>query len=232
MMIKRPANERGHADFGWLDTWHTFSFGRYHDPDHMGFRDLRVINDDVVQPGEGFGTHPHRDMEIVTYVLDGALEHKDSMGSGSVLRPGDVQRMSAGRGVTHSEFNHSHDEPVRLLQIWVLPEKDGLEPSYEEKHFDREAMRGRLVPLVTPGGVDETLAIHQDVRIYASRPAADQAVDLKLAAGRYAWIQVATGTIRVGEIELDAGDGLAISEETAFTIAGVEDAEFLIFDLK
>ncbi|MBD3222446.1 pirin family protein [bacterium] len=232
MMIRRPADERGHADFGWLDTHHTFSFGRYHDPAHMGFRDLRVINDDIVEPGQGFGTHPHRDMEIVTYVLDGALEHRDSLGSGSVLRHGDVQRMTAGRGITHSEFNHSADERVRLLQIWILPGEEGLDPGYEERHFPPELLRGELVPLVTPDGEGGALRIHQDVRLLATRLVAGEQVVWPLRPGRHAWVQMARGQARVGDIDLAEGDGLAISEEEAVPIVGTGDAEILLFDLR
>jgi redox-sensitive bicupin YhaK (pirin superfamily) len=232
MIKRRPADQRGHANFGWLDTWHTFSFGRYHDPEHMGFRDLRVINDDIVSPGQGFGTHPHRDMEIVTYVLDGALEHRDSLGSGSVLRHGDVQRMTAGRGVTHSEFNHSADEDLRLLQIWILPEREGLDPGYEERRFDVEAMRGQFVPLVTPDGEGDSLRIHQDVRILATRLAGGETAEWPLADGRHAWVQMARGRARLNGIELGQGDGAALSDESTVQLEGVADAEILVFDLK
>jgi redox-sensitive bicupin YhaK (pirin superfamily) len=231
MIKRRPASERGHFDHGWLDTWHTFSFGEYRDPEHMGFRSLRVINDDVVQAGQGFGKHPHRDMEIVTYVLDGALAHEDSMGNGSVLRHGDVQRMSAGRGVLHSEFNHSRDEPVRLLQIWLLPERAGIDPGYEEKHFPVEEKRGRLQLLVSPGGEDGALRIHQDARIYSTVLAAGESVAHGLAAGRHAWVQVARGTVRLNGVELGEGDGAAVSEEGELRLEGVDGAEALIFDL-
>lgn len=231
MITKRPAQARGHANHGWLDTWHTFSFGRYYDPQHMGFRDLRVINDDVVAPGAGFGTHPHDNMEIVTYVLDGALEHKDSLGTGSVLRPGDVQRMSAGTGVTHSEFNHSPDEPLRLLQIWILPAERGLEPGYEEKTFPAAGKRGRLQAIVTPDGRDGSLRIHQDVAMHASILGPGQTAALDLAPGRHAWVQVARGRVRVGGVELEHGDGAAVSGEPRLEFTGKEEAEFLVFDL-
>lgn len=235
MMMLRSAAERGHADHGWLDTYHTFSFGDYFDPEHMGFRDLRVLNDDTVQPGQGFGTHGHKDMEIVTYVLDGALEHKDSLGTGSVLYPGDVQRMTAGRGVTHSEFNHSTEEPGRFLQIWILPERRDLEPGYEEKHFSAEEKRGRLRLIVSPRGSDGSLKVHQDVRIYATILDADQSVRHRLAPGRHAWIQVARGTVLVNGEELVQGDGLAVSNEDSVEIRGNRNSkggEVLLFDLK
>lgn len=231
MITRRPARERGHADHGWLDTWHTFSFARYYDPQHMGFRTLRVINDDVVKAGAGFGTHPHDNMEIVTYVLDGALEHRDSMGTGSVLRPGDVQRMTAGTGVTHSEFNHSADEDLRLLQIWILPEKRGLEPGYEEANFDVADKRDRLRLVVSPDGRDGSLTIHQDVALYASVLDEGRTVTHALKPGRHAWVQVARGRIEVNGVTLEQGDGAAVSDETKLEIAGRKQAEFLLFDL-
>ncbi|MFO7610257.1 MAG: pirin family protein [Candidatus Krumholzibacteriia bacterium] len=231
MITKRPAQARGHANHGWLDTWHTFSFAGYRDPEHMGFRDLRVINDDVVAPGAGFGTHPHANMEIVTYVLDGALEHKDSMGTGSVLRPGDVQRMSAGTGVTHSEFNHSADKPLRLLQIWILPAEPDLAPGYEEKTFPAAGKRGRLQPIVTPDGRDGSLRIHQDVAMHAAILGPGQTAGLDLAPGRHAWVQVARGRVEVNGIELEHGDGAAVSDEARLEFTGRDEAEFLVFDL-
>ena len=232
MMRLRPADQRGHFDHGWLDTRHSFSFGAYHDPEHMGFRDLRVINDDLVQPGQGFGTHGHRDMEILTYVLDGALEHKDSTGGGSILRPGDVQRMTAGRGIRHSEFNPTDDEELRLLQIWILPEREGLEPGYEEKNFPRTQRQGRLKLIASPGGEDDSLRIHQDVRVYAGILGAGERAEHEPAPGRHAWLQVARGRLRVGDLELMDGDGLAVSEEDKLELEGLEDAEVLLFDLK
>ena len=231
MLTKRPARERGHADHGWLDTWHTFSFARYYDPGHMGFRSLRVINDDTVAPGAGFGTHPHDNMEIVTYVLDGALEHEDSMGTGSVLRPGDVQRLSAGTGVTHSEFNHSPDEPLRLLQIWLLPAARGIEPGYEEKTFPAAEKRGRLRLIVSPDGRDGSLTIHQDASIYASVLEKGETAALDLAPGRHAWVQVASGAVAVNGLELAPGDGLAAGDEPRLEFTGRRGAEFLVFDL-
>ncbi|MBE0566415.1 MAG: pirin family protein [Krumholzibacteria bacterium] len=231
MITKRPAQERGHANHGWLDTWHTFSFARYYDPEHMGFRDLRVINDDVVAPGAGFGTHPHDNMEIVTYVLEGALEHKDSLGTGSVLRPGDVQRMSAGTGVTHSEFNHFPDKPLRLLQIWILPAERGIAPGYEEKTFAAAEKRGRLRLIVSPDGRDGSLRIHQDVAVHASILGDGETVSHALAPGRHAWVQVARGTVTMNGVELGQGDGAAVGAEDRLEFAGRDEAEFLVFDL-
>lgn len=231
MMRLRPANERGHADHGWLKTNFSFSFADYHDPAHMGFRDLRVLNDDIIMQGQGFGTHGHRDMEIITYVIKGALEHRDSMGTGSVLRRGDVQRMTAGSGVTHSEFNHSPDDPLRLLQIWVLPEAKGITPGYEEKKFSDDDKRGRLRLLVSPESTDGSLRIHQDVKVYASILDPDDEVRHEIASERHAWIQVAQGKITVNGTELIEGDGAAVSEETELNFQGVEQAEFLLFDL-
>ncbi len=231
MITLRPAGERGHADHGWLDTWHTFSFAGYRDPRHMGFRSLRVINDDVVAAGAGFGTHPHDNMEIVTYVLEGALEHKDSLGTGSVLRPGDVQRMSAGTGVTHSEFNHSADEPLRLLQIWIRPAERGIAPGYEEKTFTEADKRGRLRLIVAPDGREGSLRIHQDVAVYASILEAGESVTHALAPGRHAWVQVASGSVTLGGVRLGQGDGAAVSDEAELVFAATVRAEFLVFDL-
>ena len=231
MITRRPAHERGHANHGWLDTWHTFSFAGYRDPRHMGFRSLRVINDDIVAAGAGFGTHPHDNMEIVTYVLEGALEHRDSLGTGSVLRPGDVQRMSAGTGVTHSEFNHSPDEPLRLLQIWILPAERGIAPGYEEKHFAEADKRGRLRLIVSPDGRDGSLRIHQDVAVQAAILEAGETVSHELAAGRHAWVQVASGSVSLNGVELGQGDGAAVSDESRLAFAAGERTEFLVFDL-
>ncbi|MEZ4389203.1 MAG: pirin family protein [Candidatus Krumholzibacteriia bacterium] len=232
MKTLRPADQRGHADHGWLQTWHTFSFGQYRDPAHMGFSDLRVINDDRVAAGQGFGTHPHRDMEIITYVLDGALEHRDSLGTGSVLRYGDVQRMTAGRGITHSEFNPSPDHPLHLLQIWILPAAVGLDPGYEERHFDPAARQGRWQAIATPDGADGSLRIHQDTRLHAVRLAADEQVTYDLAKGRRAWLQVARGRARLDQLDLEAGDGVAVADELGLTLTGLADAELLLFDLR
>jgi len=231
MITIRRARERGHADHGWLDTWHTFSFADYHDPRHMGFRALRVINEDVVAPGRGFGTHPHRDMEIVTYVLDGALEHKDSMGTQSVIVPGEVQRMSAGTGVLHSEFNHSKTDPVHLLQIWLLPARPGIEPSYEQTFFPDEEKRGRLRLVASPDGADGSVTIHQDARLYASLLAPGQEVAHEIAPGRHAWIHVARGTASLNGQALEAGDGAAVSDEPRVVLRGTGNAEILLFDL-
>jgi redox-sensitive bicupin YhaK (pirin superfamily) len=231
-MIKiRKAEERGHFDFGWLNTYHTFSFGDYYDPRNMGFRTLRVINEDFVHAGRGFPTHGHRDMEIITYVLEGGLAHKDSMGNGSIIRPGDVQRMSAGTGVMHSEANPSADESVHLLQIWILPGETGVEPSYEEKKFDDEEKRGRLRLVVSPDGRDGSVRIHQDASVYATVLDPGQQVGHELRPGRHAWLQVARGAIEVNGHELKQGDGAAVSEEPGLTITGSERSEALLFDL-
>ncbi len=231
MLTIRKAEDRGHFDFGWLDTRHTFSFGEYYDPKHMGFRALRVINEDVVRGGGGFGTHPHRDMEIVTYVLAGALAHKDSMGNGSTIRPDDVQRMSAGTGVTHSEHNGSASDSVHLLQIWILPEKNGTVPSYEQRAFPACDKRGKLRLVGARDGRDGAVTIHQDVALYASLLAPGERVEHALAAGRHAWVQVVRGRVDVDGHALDAGDGAAVSDEKQIAIAGVDDAEILLFDL-
>jgi len=232
MITVRPARERGHANHGWLDTWHSFSFADYHDPRHMGFRALRVLNDDTVQPGEGFGTHGHRDMEIVSYVLEGALAHKDSMGSGSTIVPGDVQYMSAGTGVMHSEFNGSETEPVHFVQIWILPDRAGHKPKYAEKRFEKADKTNRLRLVVSPDGADGSLAIRQDVRLYASVLENGAETALSLAKGRHLWVQALRGTVEVNGKTLSAGDGLAASDETAFTFTAPKgEAEFLVFDL-
>ncbi len=232
MIQIRRAAERGHANHGWLNSHHTFSFARYHDPKYMGFKTLRVLNDDTVQPGQGFGTHSHQDMEIISYVVNGAMEHKDSMGTGSVLQPGDVQRMSAGRGVTHSEFNHSPTEPLRFLQIWVLPESEGIDPSYEERHFAETEKRSRLRLIVSPDGEEGSLRIHQDVRVYASILAKSESVEHEISSGRHAWVQVVQGSLSLNGDELHEGDGAAVSDLAQLSFEGVEEAEFLIFDLK
>jgi redox-sensitive bicupin YhaK (pirin superfamily) len=231
MIEVRRAEERGHANHGWLDTKHTFSFASYYDPRHMGFRALRVINDDTVAPGMGFGTHGHRDMEIISYVLDGALSHRDSTGGGSTIRPGDVQRMSAGTGVRHSEFNGSKSEPVHFLQIWILPEADGIEPGYEERRFDDEEKRNRLRLIASRDARDGSVTIHQDVSVYATRLDAGREVVHPLDEGRHAWLHVATGAAVVNGELLRAGDGAAVSGETAITLVGEEEGELLLFDL-
>lgn len=231
MLQVRAANDRGHADFGWLDSRHTFSFGNYYDPDHMGFGVLRVINEDRVQPSKGFGTHGHRDMEIISYVLQGALEHKDSLGTGSVIRPGDVQRMSAGTGVQHSEFNHSDSEPVHFLQIWILPNRRGLTPGYAEARIPDEEKRGRLRLIVSGDGRDGALPIHQDADLYASLLSKGESVEHGFAPGRKGWIQLARGNATVNNTPLAAGDGAAIVNEEFVTIRGDSEAEILLFDM-
>jgi redox-sensitive bicupin YhaK (pirin superfamily) len=231
MMRIRLAEERGRADHGWLRSYHSFSFADYYDPAHMGFRSLRVINEDRVQPTRGFGTHPHRDMEIVSYVLEGALEHKDSMGFGSVIRPGDVQRMSAGTGVTHSEFNASATEIVHFLQIWLLPERRGIEPGYEQKAFSNEEKNGRLRLVASSDGREGSVTIHTDARVYAGIFAAGQAAELSLPRSRHAWVQVARGHVRVNGQDLEAGDGAAVSDESSLGVEGTDGGEVLVFDL-
>ncbi|HET6470830.1 MAG TPA: pirin family protein [Pseudomonadales bacterium] len=233
MTAVRKAKDRGAANFGWLDSRHTFSFGSYYDPRFMGFGTLRVINEDRVAPAKGFDTHGHRDMEIVSYVLDGALEHKDSIGTGSVIRPGDVQRMSAGTGIRHSEFNHSRAEPVHFLQIWIEPERDGITPSYEQKTFTADDKRGRLRLVGSRDGRDGSVTIHQDVDLFASVLGRGQSVTHALGAGRKGWLQVARGTVTVGEQTLAVGDGVAFDavQTIAITGAGDGDAEVLLFDM-
>ena len=231
MMTIRRASDRLHSNFGWLDSHHTFSFGHHHDPNHMGFRALRVINDDRVSAGKGFGTHPHRDMEILSYVLSGAMEHKDSMGTGSVIRSGDVQRMSAGTGVTHSEFNHSAAEPVHFLQIWLLPTSRGLKPGYDQKHFPEEARRGALMLVASPDGRGGSLSINSDVDLYAGLVDGDEVASLKLNRGGHAWVHVASGSVKLGAHVLEAGDGVAIEDAKALTFTNGHEANVLVFDL-
>jgi quercetin 2,3-dioxygenase len=231
MVTVRRAEERGHADHGWLNTYHTFSFASYYDPAHMGFRGLRVINEDRVRPGEGFGTHPHRDMEILSYVLEGGLEHRDSMGNGSVIRPGEIQRMSAGTGVTHSEFNASSEELVHFLQIWLLPERRGIEPGYEQKQISDRELDGALRLVASPDGGDGGVTIHAAARVYAGRFGTGAGAELPLPPGRHAWVHVARGRVRINGQDLKAGDGAAISEEPAVRIDGFDAGEVLVFDL-
>ncbi len=231
MIARRPAADRGVTDLGWLDSRHTFSFGAYDDPVNMGFRALRVINDDRVRGGAGFGRHPHRDMEIFTYVLAGRLTHQDSLGAGSTVGPGDVQKMSAGTGILHSEFNPSPEEALRFLQVWILPERAGLAPSYEQKAYGDAAKRGRLKLIGSRDGRSGSIVFHQDVAIYASILAPGQTVEHRPAAGRGVWLQVARGAITVNGEHLDEGDGIAIEAEGTLTIRGVTEAEFLLFDL-
>ena len=231
-MIKlRPATERGHADHGWLDTYHTFSFASYRDRDHMGFRALRVMNEDFVKPGQGFGTHPHSDMEIVTYVLEGALEHRDSMGNGEVLRPGEFQRMSAGTGITHSEFNPSSDEPVHLYQIWLFPERRGIEPSYEQKSFAANERHNRLRLVASRDAAEGSLLIHQDARIYLATLDAGQTLEHEIGPARHAWLQVLRGEVKADGLSMQAGDGAAISDESRLSITAATASEIMLFDL-
>jgi redox-sensitive bicupin YhaK (pirin superfamily) len=227
----RRANERGHADHGWLDSFHTFSFADYHDPRHMGFRALRVINEDRVAPGKGFGTHGHRDMEIISYPLSGALEHKDSTGTGSVIHHGDVQRMSAGTGVMHSEYNASKTEKVHFLQIWIMPNKRGFGPSYEERHFAPEEKAGKLRLIAAPGGAEDSLSIQADARVYAGELGQGQSQTVTLAKGRGVWVHVARGSVEVAGEKLSAGDAIAIEDEAEVTLTGVDKGEVLLFDL-
>ncbi len=232
MMILRPAAERGHAKHGWLDSHHTFSFADYYDAEHMGFRALRVINEDRVLPAQGFGTHSHRDMEILSYVLEGALEHKDSMGTGSIIRPGDVQRMSAGSGVAHSEFNASKSDVVHFLQIWLMPEQRGIKPSYEQKTFSADEKRGKLRLVASADGREGSLTINTDASVYAGLFAQGESAALALGPSRHAWLQVARGKVRVNGRELAAGDGAAFTQEAEVRLEGVEQAgEVLVFDL-
>lgn len=231
MIRIRPSGDRGHFDFGWLSTRHTFSFGEYQDPAQMQFRSLRVINEDWIQPGQGFGTHPHRDMEILTWVLEGALEHKDSLGSGGAIRPGDLQRMSAGTGILHSEFNASATEPVHLLQIWLLPEAKGRAPRYGQAEFPAEGRRNRLQLLASRSGREGSLDIHQDAELWVAELEPGIPLEHLLAEGRGAWIQVAKGRVAVNGLALEAGDGAAISGERTLGLSALEPAQFLLFDL-
>ena len=231
MLTIRKSDERGHAEHGWLDSRHTFTFADYHDAAHMGFRALRVINEDSVAAAQGFGTHSHRDMEILTYVLEGSLEHKDSLGNGSILRPGDVQRMSAGTGVLHSELNPSPTERVHFLQIWVLPERRGISPSYAEKHFPQAERRGRLRLFASRDGREGSLSWNQDADLYGALLAKGERVTHELRPGRHAWIQIARGAIELDGHRLSAGDGAAISEQRTLELKGTADAELLLFDL-
>lgn len=231
MITVRPAEQRGHAQHGWLDSHHTFSFAAYHDPKHMGFRSLRVINDDRVDAGKGFGTHSHANMEIISYVLEGALEHRDSMGTGSVIRPGDVQRMSAGTGVAHSEFNSSKTDPVHFLQIWLLPRAQGIKPSYEQKSFADSEKRGRLRVVASPDAREGSLSLHADAIVYAGLFDKDERAELELAPARHAWVHVARGNVRLNGRELAEGDGAAISDERTVQLEGLTGGEVIVFDL-
>ena len=231
MILIRKSNDRGHADHGWLDSRFTFSFSDYYDPQHVQFRTLRVMNDDRIAGGGGFPTHPHRDMEIVTYVLEGALAHKDSMGNGSVIKPGDVQYMSAGTGVAHSEFNASDSETAHLYQIWMFPDRLGYKPVYDQKHFTDAEKRGKLRLVVSPDGRDGSVQIRQDNELYATVLSPGESVEHALKPGRHAYVQVARGSVTLNSQPLDAGDGAAISAENSLQLTGVNDAEVLIFDL-
>ena len=231
MITIRPSNQRGGGDYGWLNTRHTFSFDQYYDPKWMGFRSLRVINEDVVVPSQGFPMHPHRDMEIITYVLDGALQHNDSMGNGSTIRPGDGQRMSAGSGVRHSEANFSKSQPVHLLQIWIMPEKRGIEPSYEQKSFPVEEKQGKLRLIASSDAKDGSVKINQDAKLYVSLLEPGQEVQHELTKDRHAWVQVAKGAIELNGKKLNQGDGAAVSDEAKLTLKGTATAEILLFDL-
>jgi len=233
MITIRPASDRGVANFGWLDSRHTFSFGNYYDPNHMGFSSLRVINEDKVLPANGFATHGHQNMEIISYVLDGALEHKDSIGNGSVIRPGDVQRMSAGTGIRHSEFNASDTQPVHLLQIWILPDTQGLTPSYEETHFPKSDRQGQLRLLGSRDGRDGSVTIHQDVNLYGALLSQGEAVEHSIGEGRSLWVHVARGSVQLNNYNLMAGDGAAVTQQPTITLTGQsDDAEVLVFDLQ
>lgn len=232
MITLRLAGDRGHANFGWLDSNHSFSFGNYHDPAHMGFSHLRVINEDRVAPGGGFATHGHRDMEIISYVIDGALEHKDSLGTGSVIRPGDVQRMSAGTGIRHSEYNASDENAVHFLQIWILPEQQNIEPGYEQTFFSDADKQGQLRLVASRDGRDGSVTVHQDVSIYAARLDPGETVEYDIAPERSLWLQVVRGNVLFAGEALQAGDGAAVSDEQAIAIAGQSDhSEILLFDL-
>jgi redox-sensitive bicupin YhaK (pirin superfamily) len=231
MIRIRKALDRGHADHGWLNTYHTFSFADYQDSEQMGFSSLRVINEDRVSPGMGFGAHAHRDMEIVTYVLEGALEHKDSMGNGAILRPGEFQRISAGTGIRHSEFNPSANEPVHFYQIWLLPRSMNIPPSYEQKFFDEEEKRGKLRLVASPDGAEGSLTIHQDARVYLSTLRPGESVKHEMGSGRRAWLQVLRGQVGVQGTTLETSDGLAVSNETELAVVGEQAAEVMLFDL-
>ncbi len=231
MITIRKSDERGHANYGWLDTKYTFSFNTYYDPKHMGFRALRVINEDIVAPGQGFGTHGHANMEIITYVVKGALAHKDSTGGEEVLSPNEVQRMTAGTGIRHSEFNPSDTEEVHLLQIWILPEKDGLEPGYEQTFFPAEQKTGKLKLVASKGGTDGSVHINQDVFVYSSILEKDVSVLHKIGSTRHAWIQLIKGRLDLNGTILEAGDGASASDEESLAITALENSEFLLFDL-
>jgi hypothetical protein len=232
MIEVRPGQHRGTANFGWLFSRHTFSFGNYYDPQQSGFSDLLVINEDIVQAGKGFGTHPHRDMEIFTYVIDGALEHKDSMGTGSVIKTGDVQLMSAGTGITHSEFNHSQAELVHFLQIWLVPDKKGVQPRYQQSHFSQVEKQGRLRLIISPDGAERSLSVYQNVRVYAGCFNGDEQEQLTLIGNRYAYVHIVRGALTVNGAVLNEGDGVRIRNEGLITLQQGQNAEVLVFDLR
>ena len=227
----RPSNERGHAKIDWLESFHTFSFAEYQDPKHVHFRKLRVINEDWVQPGEGFDTHSHKDMEIITYVLEGALQHKDSMGNASVIRPGEVQRMSAGTGVTHSEFNASEKELVHLLQIWIFPDQPNLKPGYEQKAFDEKGRKNKLRLIASPEGKEGSVTLHQDALLYDAALEKGRALEFKTRPGRGVWVQIIEGKLKFSGLELKTGDGFSAEEEASLHFAADEPSRFLLFDL-
>ncbi len=231
MLEIRKSHDRGHADHGWLDSYHTFSFAGYHDPAFMGFRALRVINEDRVQPGKGFDTHSHRDMEILSYVIEGALEHKDSMGNGSIIRPGEVQMMRAGTGVTHSEYNHSNTDVVHFLQIWVIPDEEGLEPAYDQREFSAEERRGRLRLVASQDGAEGSIRVHQDMSLYATLLEAGQSLQHVLARAHHGWVQVVKGDLTLNGEQLSAGDGLGVTEESSLELVASSGSEALLFDL-
>ena len=231
MIRLRKANERGHADHGWLNSYHTFSFAGYRDPNHMGFQSLRVMNEDRVAPGQGFGTHAHDNMEIISYVLDGALEHKDSMGNGEVLGPGEFQCISAGTGIEHSEFNPSSDRPVHFYQIWLIPNERGLAPTYQQQRFPDDQLADQLRLVASPEGQDGSLVIHSDARVYLSKLTKDVKVEIPTQADRHVWLQVLRGSVDLAGHRLETSDAAAVSEETALTCQAISDAEFMVFDL-
>ncbi len=231
MIRIRPASERGHADYGWLKTSHTFSFNTYHDPAYMGFRSLRVINEDLVMPGQGFGMHGHRDMEIVTYVISGVLEHRDSLGNGGIVHAGELQRMTAGTGIRHSEFNPSPDEPVHLYQIWLFPERKGLVPGYEQRAFRSHEDAGGLRLVVSPDGREDALGIHQDAKLFLGSLEPGGVLEHQLGTARHAWIQVVKGTMQLGGKALKTSDGASVSGEPSLRIESLEPVQFMLFDL-
>lgn len=231
MLTLRPSAERGHGNYGWLDTYHSFSFADYHDPQHMGFRTLRVINEDRVAPGQGFGTHPHRDMEIITYIVEGSLGHRDNMGHEQPIERGDVQVMTAGRGIMHSEYNHEEFRRTHLLQIWITPREKGLQPSYDQKRFEEAGKRNALQLLVSGDGAGDSLYINQDARLYASILEEGRSLEHRIGQGRHAWVQLIGGSLTVNGVTLAPGDGLAVSEEELLRISAAQEAEFLLFDL-